>query len=112
MTDPSGLVDTRSVRLPTVTVRPGAPSSAASSFISGLIREPLTGKVSECPIAASFDDPIWDDMPVYVSRTSTVVRNIIYAGVMDESKLQVLGGDRTTHLPGISVTPRKILDAL
>ena len=38
-----GFIDGRSLRLPTVTVRPGKPNQAASSFASGIIREPLAG---------------------------------------------------------------------
>ena len=44
-----GMVDGRSLRLPTIVVRPGKPNLAASSFASGIIREPLAGKVAECP---------------------------------------------------------------
>ncbi len=38
-----GFIDGRILRLPTISVRPGAPNKAASSFASGLIREPLNG---------------------------------------------------------------------
>ena len=34
-----GFVDGRILRLPTISVRPGAPNKAASSFASGLIRD-------------------------------------------------------------------------
>lgn len=106
-----GYLDTRAVRLPTVAIRSGAPSSAASSFISGLIREPLSGEVSECPIASGPDDPILDNLPVYLARTKTVVRNIAYALCMSEEGL-VKRFSRTVNLPGISITPRDILNAL
>ncbi len=39
-----GFVDGRSLRLPTISVRPGKPNEAASSFASGIIREPLNGE--------------------------------------------------------------------
>ena len=45
-----GFVDGRSVRLPTVTVRPGKPNAAASGFMSGIIREPLEGVDAVCPV--------------------------------------------------------------
>ena len=45
-----GFVDGRSLRLPTVTVRPGKPNAAASSFASGIIREPVNGEESICPV--------------------------------------------------------------
>ena len=46
-----GFVDGRALRMPTISVRPGAPNKAASSFASGIIREPLDGKESVCPVA-------------------------------------------------------------
>ncbi|ORY32634.1 hypothetical protein BCR39DRAFT_523291 [Naematelia encephala] len=106
-----GYLDTRAVRLPTVAIRSGAPSTAASSFISGLIREPLQNQPSICPIASSLSDPILDEMPVYVSRTRTVVRNIAYAMCMPENQFKK-GESRSINLPGIKVTPRQIIDAL
>jgi nucleoside-diphosphate-sugar epimerase len=52
-----GFVDGRSLRLPTVTVRPGKANKAASSFASGIIREPLNGVVSVCPVPPARPDP-------------------------------------------------------
>ena len=45
-----GFIDGRSLRLPTVTVRPGKPNKAASSFASGIVREPLAGVEAICPV--------------------------------------------------------------
>ena len=45
-----GYIDGRSLRLPTIVVRAGKPNAAASSFASGILREPLNGVVSECPV--------------------------------------------------------------
>src|SRR5689334_18789840 len=45
-----GFIDGRSLRLPTITVRPGKPNKAASSFASGIIREPLSGIDVICPV--------------------------------------------------------------
>jgi nucleoside-diphosphate-sugar epimerase len=45
-----GYVDGRALRLPTIIVRPGKPNKAASSFASSIIREPLTGKPTVCPV--------------------------------------------------------------
>ncbi len=52
-----GFVDGRAVRLPTIVVRPGRPNKAASSFASGIIREPLNGEDAICPI--SRETKIW-----------------------------------------------------
>lgn len=47
-----GFVRGRNVRLMTVSVRPGRPNGAASSFLSGMIREPLAGVQGACPVPA------------------------------------------------------------
>ena len=47
-----GFVRGRNVRLMTVSVRPGRPNGAASSFLSGMIREPLAGQRAACPVPA------------------------------------------------------------
>ncbi|WRT66073.1 uncharacterized protein IL334_003025 [Kwoniella shivajii] len=107
-----GYLDTRTVRLVTVTVRPGAPSSAASSYVSGLIREPLQGQESICPIADSYDDPALDYYLTWVGRTKTVIRNILYAAVVDQSELKQVAPERIVNLPGIQITPRQIIQAL
>jgi len=45
-----GFVRGRSARLMTVSVRPGRPNGAASSFFSGMIREPLAGLRAQVPV--------------------------------------------------------------
>jgi nucleoside-diphosphate-sugar epimerase len=45
-----GFLNGRAVRLMTVSVRPGRPNAAASSFLSGIIREPLAGQRAVCPV--------------------------------------------------------------
>ena len=45
-----GLITARSLRLMTVSVRPGRPNGAASSFLSGMIREPLQGENANVPV--------------------------------------------------------------
>ena len=46
-----GFLDGRSLRLPTIVVRPGKPNKAASGFFSGIIREPLAGQEAVLPVA-------------------------------------------------------------
>ncbi len=48
-----GFVHARNLRLMTVSVRPGKPNGAASSFFSGMVREPLAGVASVVPVPAS-----------------------------------------------------------
>ena len=56
-----GFVDGIACRLATVTVRPGAPNSALSSFVSGIIREPLAGIDAVCPVP--LDTRLWITSP-------------------------------------------------
>ncbi|HEX7383175.1 MAG TPA: NAD-dependent epimerase/dehydratase family protein, partial [Burkholderiaceae bacterium] len=53
-----GFLDGRSARLMTVTVRPGRPNGAASSFFSGIVREPLAGLEAVCPVAPEVSHPV------------------------------------------------------
>ncbi|MEM6916969.1 MAG: NAD-dependent epimerase/dehydratase family protein [Verrucomicrobiota bacterium] len=45
-----GFLDGRSARLPTVIIRPGKPNAAASSWASGMFREPLNGETCYLPV--------------------------------------------------------------
>ena len=42
-----GFIDGRAARLPTVIIRPGKPNKAASSFASGIVREPLGDQTAQ-----------------------------------------------------------------
>ena len=64
-----GFIDGRSLRLPTVTVRPGKPNKAASSFASGIIREPLAGVDAVCPVAP--------ETSMWVQSPRAVIDNLI-----------------------------------
>ena len=57
-----GFIDALSIRLPTICVRPGKPNLAASSFFSGIIREPLNGVEAILPV--SDDVRHWHASPV------------------------------------------------
>jgi D-erythronate 2-dehydrogenase len=45
-----GYVDGRSLRLPTVMVRPGSANTAVSGWASAIVREPLAGRDYVCPV--------------------------------------------------------------
>lgn len=96
-----GFVDGVICRVPTVAVRPGRPNAAASSFVSGIIREPLAGIESVCPVPP--------DTRLWISSPETVTRNLAHAGSLPAAEL---GGRRAVNLPGITVTPEEMLDAL
>jgi nucleoside-diphosphate-sugar epimerase len=53
-----GFIRARTVRLMTVSVRPGRPNAAASSFFSGMIREPLSGVRAQVPVGPEVEHPI------------------------------------------------------
>src|SRR6185295_19540566 len=45
-----GYLDGRTLRLPTIVVRPGKPNRAASGFMSSILREPMSGAPAVCPV--------------------------------------------------------------
>jgi D-erythronate 2-dehydrogenase len=94
-----GLVDGRALRLPTVVVRPGKPNAAASSFASGIIREPLSNVETVCPVPGS--------TRLWLASPDTVVANLVHALTLPESK-----GGVALNLPGISVTVDEMLASL
>ncbi len=96
-----GYIDGRSARLMTVTVRPGKPNGAASSFFSGIIREPLAGIETTCPV-----DP---DVTHPVASPANTVRGLI---TVYEAGRQALGGRLALNLPGLNVRVGDMLDAL
>ncbi|MEM9059267.1 MAG: D-erythronate dehydrogenase [Pseudomonadota bacterium] len=84
-----GFLDGRGVRLPTITIRPGKPNAAASSFMSSIFREPLQGETANCPVG--------EDYPIFHSAPRTVIRNLIRAAEVSAADL---GQNRCFVLPG------------
>lgn len=96
-----GFVRGRSVRLMTVSVRPGRPNAAASGFLSGIIREPLAGQRARCPV-----DP---DTPVALSSPRRSLDGLLCAAAVDDATW----GSRTAlTLPALRTTPREMAAAL
>lgn len=96
-----GFVDGRVARLPTVVVRPGAPNAAASSFVSGVVREPLHGVDAVVPVPPS------TTMAIIGYRT--VVDSLIALHELDGAKL---GPDRAVGLPSLPVTAEELVASL
>jgi D-erythronate 2-dehydrogenase len=96
-----GYVDGRSLRLPTIVVRAGRPNAAASSFASGIIREPLNGEPSECPVAP--------ETGVWLLSPRRVVEAFIHAHDLPSG---AWGANRVVNLPGITASVREMLAAL
>jgi D-erythronate 2-dehydrogenase len=96
-----GFIDGRALRLPTIVVRPGKPNRAASSFASGIIREPLAGVEAVCPVAPA--TRLWLQSP------RAVVANFI---VGHEAPAEKLPAFRAINVPGIDVTVAEMVAAL
>jgi nucleoside-diphosphate-sugar epimerase len=96
-----GFVDGRCVRLPTIVVRPGKPNAAASSFASGIMREPLAGREALCPVEPSTG--MWVSSPV------TAVRALLHAHELPASAWGTL---RSLNLPGLTATVAEMIEAL
>ncbi|MCC6210369.1 MAG: NAD-dependent epimerase/dehydratase family protein [Burkholderiales bacterium] len=96
-----GFLDGRSLRLPTVVVRAGKPNAAASSFASAIIREPLHGVVSECPVGP--------ETGIWLLSPGRVVDALIHAW---ELPPQAWGAQRWLNLPGITATVARMVEAL
>ncbi|OBX08615.1 hypothetical protein QV08_04020 [Gallibacterium salpingitidis] len=96
-----GFVDGIVLRLPTICIRPGKPNKAASSFVSGIIREPLTGEVANCPVDQS--------LALWLSSPDTVISNFIHALTLPSL------AQRDWHvinLPGFTITVESMLNQL
>ena len=96
-----GYIDGRAARLMTVTVRPGKPNGAASSFFSGIIREPLAGEEAICPVDASVSHP--------VSSPTRTVDGLI---AVFEASRDAFNGRTALNLPALNVSVADMLDAL
>ena len=96
-----GFVDARALRLPTICVRPGKPNRAASSFASGIIREPLQGIAADCPVAPQ--------TRMWLSSPRTAIENLIHGHELDSDSL---GTNRALSLPGLTVTVAEMVTAL
>jgi nucleoside-diphosphate-sugar epimerase len=96
-----GYIDGRSARLPTVIIRPGKPNKAASSFASGVFREPLSGV--ECVL------PVGTDAVMPLAGYRTIVEGFVRLHEADGAKL---GEDRAVSLPSLDVTVADMIAAL
>ena len=96
-----GFADGRSVRLPTVLVRPGTANTALSGWSSAIIREPLAGRDYTCPVA-----PHTQMACISVKR---VVESLVHAMGLPG---QAIGPDRTLLLTGIPVSAQAMLEAV
>ena len=96
-----GFVQGRSVRLMTVSVRPGKANGAASGFLSGMLREPLAGVRARCPVPP--------ETPVALSSAACSIAGLICAAQSSDATW----GPRTAlTLPALTTTPAEMAAAL
>lgn len=96
-----GYIDGRTVRLPTIVIRPGKPNRAASGFMSNILREPIRGEAAVCPVP--------EDAKMWMASPQRAIEALIHAMELPAS---AWGDHRTLNAPGITVSVAEALDAL
>lgn len=96
-----GFIDGMSLRLPTICVRPGKANLAASSFFSGIIREPLNGLEAVLPVS--------DTVRHWHASPKSAAGFLVHAARLDTARLE---GRRALNLPGLSCTVAEQIEAL
>jgi D-erythronate 2-dehydrogenase len=96
-----GFFDGVGIRLPTICIRPGKPNKAASSFFSGILREPLAGQEAVLPVS--------EDIRHWHASPRAAIGFLTHAATID---LRPLGARRTLTMPGLSATVREQIEAL
>lgn len=96
-----GFVDGRGMRLPTIVVRPGKPNKAASTFASSIVREPLSGRRTVCPVKP--------ETRMYVLSPRRVIEAFLHAA---ELPRDAFGEVPTMTLPGIEISIGGLVEAL
>lgn len=96
-----GFIDGRVARLMTVSIRPGRPNGAASSFLSGIVREPLAGEPCVCPVSPETE--------VALASPENTIHGILT--VMQASRDE-LGGRTAVNLPALTVSVAQMQQAL
>lgn len=97
-----GLIDAITLRFPTISVRPGKPSQAASSWMSGIIREPLQGLEAELPCP--------DDYECWLGSPRILAQNLLIALKLPQKCMPP--HIRQINVPGITATVGEMLQAL
>jgi nucleoside-diphosphate-sugar epimerase len=96
-----GLLDGRSLRLPTICIRPGKPNKAASTWASSIFREPLAGQEAVCPVTA--------DAAMFLLSPRRVIDALVRAMELPSEEL---GTTRHVNLPGTTYTVAEMVTAL
>lgn len=95
-----GCVDGRTLRLPIVLTRPGAPTPAVSDRIAALLREPLKGQDTVCPLLPETRIP--------VASAGAVVAALLR---LHELPADVLPASRAMNLPSLTTSIAEMIAA-
>lgn len=96
-----GFVEGRVARLMTVAVRPGRPNAAASGFVSGIIREPLAGRPTVCPVAP--------DLRVALASPRTTIRSVLRIAETERDRTEA---PQPVNVPALTVSVAGMLATL
>ncbi len=96
-----GFCDGRVLRLPTICVRPGKPNAAASSFVSGIIREPLNKEHTICPV------PV--DCRLWIMSPQKAIASMLHMMNLNE---ELIADSRIIHPIGLTTNVQEMLDEL
>lgn len=96
-----GFLDGRSARLPTIIIRPGKPNAAASSWASGMFREPLNGETCYLPVHRDQLHPVLGYRDVIDSFVA-----------LHEADPSLLNDDRAFGLPSHRISVAEALTIL
>jgi D-erythronate 2-dehydrogenase len=96
-----GFIRGRSVRLMTVSVRPGRPNAAASGFLSGIIREPLAGIRANSPVPPG--------TAVALMSPGRAVEGLLRAA---EAAPEEWGDPTAVNLPAVTATVGEMVQTL
>ena len=95
-----GFVDGRGMRFSVVIIRPGKPDNVVSNVIAGIVREPLHGLDTNCPIPADTRFPVIS--PRRVAQGLATAHDI---------PSDAFGNSRSMNFPSLSVTVQEMVDA-
>jgi nucleoside-diphosphate-sugar epimerase len=98
-----GFINGLILRLPTISVRPGKPTAAASSFLSGMIREPMQNLPCTIPLTDR-------GFSHWLCSPRTLVANLLHAMALPRDALPVY--NRVLNAPGLGVSVQDMMDSL
>lgn len=94
-------INGRSLRMPTIVVRPGKPNKAASSFASSIIREPLNHITTNCPVRK--------DTPLWLLSPNKAIQALIHIHNLPDAAFEK---GRIINMAGLTVTVEEMIHTL